>query len=387
VAVAAAGFAAAAVLGPTAVARQSAFAFDPRSVTFVSTQTGWVIGTGACGAARCLQLRRTADSGRSWTTLRLPAALVAAAERKVEGKPAYLYSEQGLNVRFADTRNGWIWGDLPVQDASGITDRATVWATHDGGRIWRSLGPSWLRGSSSILDLEAVAGEAYLLALGNGSIVRVAGSPVVRDGWRVEATPRLGLPAGGSELEGAIVLSGSNGWLVEGNDRGTTGSARLVGGRWVSWVPPCASVGGTFAIPAAPTPADLVAACVMGGFASPLPKAAPPGATLGSTWLYVSRNGRSFRAGPEIGRRGTYFGVLASPRPGAIVVARVKGQRDDLRASFDGGRRWTTVYRGDVAYLGFTTAVQGVAILGRPDGTHQLLMTFDGGRHWAPVRF
>jgi hypothetical protein len=95
----------------------------------------------------------------------------------------------------------------------------------------------------------------------------------------------------------------------------------------------------------------------MGGFAYGLSKAAPPGAALGSSWLYFSENGgTTFAAGPELGPQGYSFGdVLASPAPGTVVGGLAYfGNGDvneqDLRASFDGGHHWTVVYRGQLFY-------------------------------------
>ena len=69
---------------------------------------------------------------------------------------------------------------------------------------------------------------------------------------RFDETPDLFLPAGGGELVGSFVLQGGSGWLVEGNDRGITGSAELQGmDRWTNWAPPCQSVGNSLTVPAA----------------------------------------------------------------------------------------------------------------------------------------
>ncbi len=277
--------------------------FSPQSVTFVSPDTGWVLGTAPCASeGRCLSLRETTDAGRSWSTRPLPAALVAAADRKVGGDRAALYPGAGLSVRFADAKDGWIEGGLAVPVRQGglasVSVVATLWSTHDGGRTWREQALRGLHRQGAILDLEAAAGTVYRIEINDRNAVTVESSPVTADRWLVDHTPRLGLPAGGGELSGAIVLQGTSGWLVEGNDRGTTGSARLDGnGRWVAWTPPCASVGGSLAVPAASTPRELVATCVMGGFASPLTKAAPRGATVGSSWLYVSHDGGTIAGG------------------------------------------------------------------------------------------
>ena len=373
--------------------------FDPVSVTFVSVDRGWVLGTAPCSTAGgCLALRETADGGHSWSERPLPASLVTAVDesrsRGVSNDLAENPAAQ-LNVRFADPRDGWIYGGLIVPSTSGsgvrsVAIKAILWSTHDGGLVWRKQP---LRGLDSqnqiIFDLEAAAGRAYLMQSNTANGVTVKSSPVSRDSWDASNTVTLGSPAGGGEQSGAFVLAGSSGWLVEGNDRGTTGSARLASdGRWVSWTPPCASVGHSFAIPAASTPENLVAVCVMGGFAYPLSKSAPPGATLGSSWLYLSDDGgRTFTAGPELG--GPAYGsggVLASPSPGVIVMGHAdqNGQQNVI-ASFDSGVKWTVVYRGQALFLGFTSSRQGVAVVRSANATNTMIMSFDGGHHWAPV--
>ena len=369
--------------------------FDPRSVTFVSPHTGWVLGTVPCApAGACVALAQTTDAGRSWFARPLPASLVAAADRKVGGVPADLYDSAsvGLNVRFADPRDGWIYGGLavPTHPASSAAAaiEATLWSTHDGGLTWHQQPLRGLGSQASIFDLEAAAGTAHLMESSTAGGVSVKSSLATHDRWSVSNAVRLGSPAGGGQQTGAFIFQGSSGWLVEGNDRGTTGSARIAHGRWVSWTPPCASVGHSFAIPAASTANNLVAVCVMGGFAYPLSKSAPPGATLGSSWLYFSTDaGRTFDAGPELRPHAfTFFGVLASPSPRTILLGHGVGSAQELVASFDGGLHWTDVYRGTPLFLGFTTPRQGVAIIGSSKST-AMIMTFDGGHHWTRVTF
>ena len=128
----------------------------------------------------------------------------------------------------------------------------------------------------------------------------------------------------------------------------------------------------------------------MGGFASPLPKSAPPGAKLGSTWLYFSSNGGgSFQAGPELGLlAGPFFGaVLGSPNPEAVVTSRSTGTTNQLVASFNGGHLWSVVFRGNLFYLGFTSSTQGVGLVQAPSGSTSMIMTFDSGHHWTLVNF
>jgi hypothetical protein len=127
----------------------------------------------------------------------------------------------------------------------------------------------------------------------------------------------------------------------------------------------------------------------MGGFASPLSRTAPRGATIGSTWLYFSNNaGRTFVAGPELGRNNVYFGsVLAAPKPATILITRNISPHQELVASFDGGRHWNVVYFGNVSFVHFVSSTEGVALVQPTKGSNQLIMTFDGGYHWFPITF
>ena len=124
----------------------------------------------------------------------------------------------------------------------------------------------------------------------------------------------------------------------------------------------------------------------MGGFAYPLPKSAPKGATLGSYWLYFSSNaGKTFSAGPELS--GSAYGLIASPKAGTIFLS---SGSTGLVGSFNGGRSWASSYKGDFFYVGFTSENQGVGLLSAPGSnaaSTEMVMTFDGGKHWARVTF
>lgn len=365
-----------ALLGRTIADGASAFA--PESVTFVSPSQGWVLGVGSCRGGGCLGLFKTTDGGSRWSQLPVPPGLASL-------RFASAFPGSAFNVRFADPLDGWLFGGI----LRGGYLHPQLWATHDGGRSWRPVRLALIDNDSSILDLEATASTAYLLVTTDRGSVTVARSPVATEQWTRAPQVLLLLPAGGAEPSGSLILEGAHGWLIEGNDRGTSGSARLTSnGSWTAWSPPCRNVGGTFAVPAA-AGVDMAAVCVMGGFASPLSPAAPRGARLGSSWLYVSDDdGRSFTAAAELGGLGTFFGPVAEPVPGTILVGRSSVSSGELEASFDGGHRWTTVAHGSVVYLGFTTATQGVAITQSSSGAHgALLMSYDGGHRWRTIVF
>lgn len=367
--------------------------FDPVSVSFISPNVGWTLGVAPCASqASCLALRATTNDGSSWHPVSLPAPLVASADRNLDGKVAATYGAGALNVRFANRRDGWIFGTLPgpvpANGVDFIQYKPSLWSTHDGGTVWNKLPVAWIGRYGTIFDLEAAAGTVYAMGENKSFHVTVRSSPVAFDQWRTSTSVQLGLPAGGAQPTGAFVLRGTSGWLVVGNDRGISGSARLSSsGAWIAWKPPCEAVGNDYTVPATSTNRRLVAICQMGGFAYSLSKSAPPGATLGSYWLYFSSDGGSkFGAGPELRPIRDYsYGVLASPRPGVILIDRWINNKQELVASFDGGVGWSVVYHGEVVSLSFAGVDHGVGIVQGTNGVDSMIKTVDGGRHWSRV--
>ena len=122
-------------------------------------------------------------------------------------------------MRFANILDGWIYGGLP-------NGGPVLWSTHNGGASWQKAPLTGLANDAPVLDLETAHGTVYLMAISKAQQrVDIQSSPVGQDAWRLDQTPDLFLPAGGGELVGSFVLQGGSGWLVEGNDRGITGSA------------------------------------------------------------------------------------------------------------------------------------------------------------------
>lgn len=310
------------------------------SVTFVSAQDGWVLATRACGAARCLALLRTVDSGRTWVPLPSPPMPIAAGPYQGDGV---------TNVRFANGRDGWAF-------------EPALWSTHDGGTTWRHVTLPSVPPDSPVLALETSAG--FVHALVSASSDQIQSSPVGADAWHLSQTT---IAAGaGPEPSGQVVLNGAIGWTV-GNDRTVLGGARLAARVWTRWQPPCARTNGP-AYLAAATATDLIGVCNEGLYGPPDPPAAR---------MYRSTDGgATFHISP-----GTLPAMaataVASPAPGVVVVAGGAG----LLATFDGGRTWAVVLAmqsDSVSYIGFETGERGFAIT--YDGA--LLRTLDGGRLW-----
>ena len=323
--------------------------FSPASVTFVSLQTGWVLGA-TCPTCT-VSLLRTRDGGRTWAS--------------IPGPPTVLAPDQSAGVhevRFADLNDGWVFG-------------AEIWATHDGGSHWaRSTLP--VGGPPAVSDLAASGGVAHAVVFGATNAFEIFTTPAGRDAWQPSPTK---LPVGAGPVPMAqTVLQGGSGWVIQ-NDRVVVNGARLAGGAWVPWQPPCAnpSAGGP-AVLAASTPTDLVAACSEGRFGGP---------TV-DVRVFLSTNGVTFPAQGTVVPSATDAQGVASPVPSTIVVAGAAR----LVASFDRAATWTTVFSGSPSGgwrdLGFTSSTQGVVVeAGQGTQPGALLMTDDGGHSWVPVPF
>jgi hypothetical protein len=324
--------------------------FNPNSVTFVSLETGWVLGSAPCSSGVCLALLRTSDAGRHWSA-------VAAPPTSFSGS----YAADGVDqVRFADPSDGWAFGPQ-------------LWSTHDGGVHWSESA------LSGVWTLEAADGRVHAVSFdGNGNYA-IESSVTNRDAWLPTGSLQLGA---GPVPFSDVVLERNTGWVVE-NDRTVIDGARLVAGRWTPWNPPCATNGGT-AVISASTTSSLVAVCGE-GYWGPSGYPGPP-----ATRAYFSNNGgATWYHGGTFGQASG--AVVASPFTGAAVTDILTATRRELVETFNGGASWSVVLSNPwtvgFSYLGFTSPSQGVAIEMREATSALLLMTFNGGRSWSPVSF
>jgi photosystem II stability/assembly factor-like uncharacterized protein len=334
-----------ALTGTTTATPSTPPQFSPLSVTFVSLQTGWVLGTRPCPAGACTVIVRTRDGGHSWVTITTLAPAGAT------------------HLRFANLQDGWAYG-------------SDLWATHDGGAHWRRVALSGVGHNALVAALET-AGQSVHAAVIDTGVVRILTSPVSTDAWSASSTTVS--TGAGPVPRPVLVLQGSAGWLIE-NDRTVVGGARLTNGQWIPWQPPCIDTGGPASLAAA-SPTDLVAVCDTGLWTG----TSPDTETLAST-----DGGATFRRTASHLLR--YPSVVASPAPGAVVIG---GSTSDnalaLDASTDSQQSWNPVFRqpagGVWLELGFTSANQGVAIYRSPEGRGAFLMSVDGGRHWRALTF
>jgi hypothetical protein len=306
---------------------------------------------------------RTTNDGAIWSSVPAPPA----GPQGTDAAP--------LRVRFADPYDGWIFSTLPGQT------RVQGWATHNGGQHWSAISfPVSHPASVGIEDIEAAAGMVDA-AVQVGDQVQIFSSAVGSSAWhRVGGPFELGA---GPVPRGELALQGRSGWFVQ-NDRVVVSGTRLEpSGTWGSWHPPCSSAGGPVLV-AAPSAGRIDAVCTEGVWT---------GQKISVDLLRSRDGGASF--GPS-----RHVPVASADLAAAIgtstvaVGAQVNGSNSTnvaLEMSFDNGASWQSVYRhagSGWSELGFTTRTQGVAIiLGAQGHRNTMLLTRDGGRHWAPVTF
>ncbi|HJV09847.1 MAG TPA: YCF48-related protein [Acidimicrobiales bacterium] len=284
--------------------------FVPTSATWISPARGWVLGSGPA-------LLRTVDGGAHWAALSAPPTGAGAR-----------------SVRFADERNGWLYGP-------------ELWATHDGGSSWRRIDSL----PSPTMRLEVAEGRAYTVA--GGSVYATdAGS----DAWR---------SAGGDQVDPYAGMAG--GYVVGGDGAVRALSAAGLERRGT----PCPNAGTALAVAGA----DVVAVCQQGS-------------ALGSATksLVVSSDGARTWTDAGMPPRAGSVAAVAGPSSSTVVVAASSGGAW-LYRSEDGGRTWATAYTGrpggeQFDDLAFTDATHGAVVAGG-----RLLLTADAGRTWSAATF
>jgi hypothetical protein len=317
---------------------------QPVSFTAVSETDYWVLARVRCRDGRCFEILRTANGGRTFAAVGAPAL-------PTEGTTATL--------RFADLHDGFAY--VPWQSAT--------YATHDGGATWRRLR------LGAIVAFASGGGYAYAVTARctrKGCVdFRFRRSPVTADAWTASPLPFTtdGSPFG-------LAAHGRSLWLL-GTRAGDRRAYRDVlarssdGGRtFVTGPAPCsAGLGGDLE----PVSTRVVwAVCPTGMMAA----------------AYRSTDGgvrfRPLKTPPLVNSS-----MLAPASATAAVLAR-NGARSPLLRTIDGGRTWTRPAMPstplDAAWVGFTDARIGTALVQTGPRTQALWRTSDGGARWTPVR-
>jgi hypothetical protein len=227
-------------------------------------------------------------------------------------------------------------------------------------------------------------GRAYLLATRSNA-----------DEWMNKSSAPMGLPAGGTPLEGAFTFTGSSGWFVAGNDRGFTDSARLLSnGSWSAWSGPSfEKFGASFTPISAVTNRVLLAECESAGFYYPPASSVPPGWNNGASWLFLSYDaGATFKPFRQLsssyqGGYSTVPGLPAVPIPGTILLQKNSNSGYHLVRSTNWGRSWRVVLAHSISQVIFTSRETGFAIVQKrlSRTTYSLFRTIDAGSNWIKV--
>jgi photosystem II stability/assembly factor-like uncharacterized protein len=338
--------------------------FQPTSVTFIGTHTGWVIGQagtpGHCATQYCTSVARTDDAGKTW----------AGRPAPVTGPPD---GATGVSeVRFLNDDDGWAFGPQ-------------LFATHNGGQTWTRVGTNGLR----VTDLETVGDRAFaLFASCAGTGAAFAGqctsytlysSPASADDWTPVGPATSGLDGAAASL----VLTETRGYLLS-PDR-TLYSGPVDGS--AAWQPvkaipcpvgtPLADGHPTGALLAAAGAANLVLVCASSD---------TPG-TKQAKLVFTSADGGIIwqNAGPAPAL-GLATSVTATAQ-GTYILAT--GQGIDVQPARSAAWRAATLDgpppAGGFGYVGMTTDEQGIALPANP-AAGTAWFTFDGGQTWVPSR-
>ena len=329
--------------------------FTATSVTFVSAQEAFVLGTAPCSHAPCTSIVRTLDRGASWRGLPAPAVpLSSPGGTGVWG------------IRFATPEHGFVFGD-------------GLWETTDGGQHWTSAAyPGVPVLSLAVVDGQVLALTATCTAQGgcaeSGTLLR---RPLAGGAWtQVTQVPAAGITdptdmiatqAGvAAVLDGSEVAVTSNGGVTITRHPTPCGTTTMMRGVSVAVI----------------APYGLALLCTGQGYTGHTVKTVYTSGNLGATWIKAGMPGSAGDGG-----------TIAAASPAQLVIATASAaswlcysgdgaaQWQTVRTEPDGGQGW--------ADLGFTTASDGVVIHGPASKgfAGQLMLTQDGGLTWRQVSF
>ena len=377
------------------LAQASPLQLDPISLSFPSPHIGFVLSFYDCAANTCSALRSTNDAGSSWAVVSTPSQLNKDLQLASWGSYGTAYAT--ITVHFADAHDGWIYGTVPAPVTSNTSNPNWVnrlWSTHNGGDTWRQVRLGPLRLTGGVVQMATHGAWTYLFGGSDTSgrtYILATHSNV--DQWTSKSNGQMGMPAGGTPLEGAFSFKGSIGWFVAGNDRGYTASARLSpNGSWTAWNGPSIE-GSSFCPMATVTNKVLLVECQSAGFIYPPAASVPREWNNGASWLFISYDaGATFKPLRQLSRsyHGSYStvpGLPATPVPGTVLLQRATTLGSQMVRSTNWGRTWHTVVRRSVSQVVFTGRSAGFAIVQQRVNqiSSSLIQTNDAGAHWSDV--
>jgi hypothetical protein len=340
--------------------------FRPTSVTFVGSNTGWVIGQagtpGQCATQYCTSMARTDDAGKTWAGV--PAPVTGAAN-----------GATGVSqIRFLNLQDGWAFGP-------------ELFETHDAGHTWTQVDTNGLR----VTDLETVGNRAFaVFASCTSSGADFAAdctsftlySAAAAGGtWTPVGTATSGLTDGAASEAASLTLTGSRGFLLAPDGKLYAGPVDG-SGAWqlVNAISSSCPVG-------TPQPNGQPSGALLGVVSAKELILACATSTAGGQkkLVFSSLNGGGSWIGMAVApTAGTATSIAASP---SVSVVLATDQGIDLlpagAVSWQAASLAAAVPAGGFSYIGMTTDQQGVALPASP-AAGTVWFTFDGGKSWRP---
>ena len=331
--------------------------FEAQSVSFVSTQTGYVLGTRQCSDLPCKALlEKTVNGGATWTSAPAPAVSLVP---RFSTSPASSVS----SVRFENANDGWLFGP-------------GLWATTNGGKKWHRVKAV----PGEIIDLVVSDGEVYASAEpANAGLdqSRLYESRVGSSKWT--RVPKV-TPQNLLTVFGHSVWAGSANGVTPGlwisTDRGK---------HWSRLSFKCPKIELSASAVAAASSSDVAIACSDQGYPQP---------GLSVKELFTSKNGgRTFHLAGEPSEAGQVYGLAMPPGKPRVITLNAASGASYLYRSANGGKTWQehVYYDGglgfnDLAYVSGTTGYVihflGSPVIASSDG---LMKTTNAGRSWKNV--
>jgi hypothetical protein len=340
--------------------------FRPTSVTFVGSNTGWVIGQagtpGQCATQYCTSVARTDDAGKTWAGVPAP----------VTGAPN---GATGVSqIRFLNLQDGFAFGP-------------ELFETHDAGHTWTQVDTNGLR----VTDLETVGNRAFaVFASCTSSGADFAAdctsftlySAAAAGGtWTPVGTATSGLTDGAASEAASLTLTGSRGFLLAPDGKLYAGPVDG-SGAWqlVNAISSSCPVG-------TPQPNGQPSGALLGVVSAKELILACATSTAGGQkkLVFSSLNGGGSWIGMAVApTAGTATSIAASP---SVSVVLATDQGIDLlpagAVSWQAASLAAAVPAGGFSYIGMTTDQQGVALPASP-AAGTVWFTFDGGKSWRP---
>jgi len=295
--------------------------FAATSVTFVSPDEAFVLGTAPCAHAPCTSILATLDRGASWRGL--PAPVVPLAMQSDAAGPAV------WGIRFANPSDGFVFGN-------------GLWETTDGGESWAPAASP----SHSIVSLEVIDGQLLAIAAdctpnnGCGQTGTLERRPLAGGAWQaigpVSTDAVIATQARvAAVLEGDGVIVTANGGISTVTHAGPCGTAGIE-------APASVAVTG---------PDSLALLCAGNGAAGSVEKLVTSAASGASMLYYSADGGAQWSTAYYAGDGGLGFNDLGftTTSDGVVVYGPVQsdsnteGRPGRLLLTSNGGASWQAV--------------------------------------------